>query len=53
MKIINVDNNEAIQCLHEQLDIVIENGYINLEDISMILDSLATSYSDKDKEINH
>ncbi|MDM1008269.1 hypothetical protein QTI98_03620 [Clostridium perfringens] len=40
MKIIDVDNNEAIQYLHEQLDIVIENGNISLEDISMVLDSL-------------
>lgn len=53
MKIIDVDNNEAIQHLHEQLDIVIENGYISLEDISIILDSLATSCSDEEKEINH
>lgn len=51
MKIIDVDNDEAIQYLHEQLDIVIENGYISLEDISMILDNLATSYSDKDKDM--
>ena len=50
MKIIDVDNNEAIQHLHEQLDEVIENGYISLEDISMILDNLATSYSDEDKQ---
>ena len=50
MKIIDVDNNEAIQHLHEQLDIVIENGYISMEDISMILDSLAISYSDEDKQ---
>lgn len=48
MKIIDVDNNEAIQYLHEQLDIAIESGYISLEDISMILDSLATSCSDED-----
>ncbi|ELC8344117.1 hypothetical protein KLF32_06060 [Clostridium perfringens] len=40
MKIIDVDNNEAIQYLHEQLDIVIENGNVSLEDISMVLDSL-------------
>ncbi|MDK0621636.1 hypothetical protein P5E90_12410 [Clostridium perfringens] len=50
MKIIDVDNNEAIQYLHKQLDIVIENGYISLEDISIILDSLATSYSDEDRQ---
>ncbi|MBO3398439.1 hypothetical protein JJB71_12910 [Clostridium perfringens] len=50
MKIIDADNNEAIRYLHEQLDIVIESGYISLEDISMILDNLATSYSDKDKQ---
>lgn len=40
MKIIDVDNNEAIQYLHEQLDIVIENGNVSLEDISIVLDSL-------------
>lgn len=40
MKIIDVDNNEAIQYLHEQLDIVIENGNVSLEDISMVLDAL-------------
>ncbi|HAT4181242.1 TPA: hypothetical protein I9Z90_002820 [Clostridium perfringens] len=40
MKIIDVDNNEAIQYLHEQLDIVIENGNVSLEDISMVLDNL-------------
>lgn len=40
MKIIDVDNNEAIQYLHEQLDIVIKNGNVSLEDISMVLDSL-------------
>lgn len=50
MKIIDADNNEAIRYLHEQLDIVIESGYISLEDISMILDNLAASYSDKDKQ---
>lgn len=40
MKIIDVDNSEAIQYLHEQLDIVIENGNVSLEDISIVLDSL-------------
>ncbi|ELC8404044.1 hypothetical protein QYB72_001150 [Clostridium perfringens] len=40
MKIIDVDNNEVIQYLHEQLDIVIENGNVSLEDISMVLDAL-------------
>ncbi|MDZ5038215.1 hypothetical protein GNF78_13385 [Clostridium perfringens] len=40
MKIIDVDNNEAIQYLHEQLGIVIENGNVSLEDISMVLDAL-------------
>lgn len=50
MKIIDVDNNEAIQHLHEKLDIVIENGYVSLEDISIILDSLATSYSDEERQ---
>lgn len=40
MKIIDVDNNEAIQYLYEQLDIVIENGNVSLEDISMVLDAL-------------
>ncbi|MDM0716953.1 hypothetical protein QTH81_01505 [Clostridium perfringens] len=40
MKIIDLDNNEAIQYLHEQLDIVIENGNVSLEDISMVLDNL-------------
>ncbi|UUR85199.1 hypothetical protein NQ193_06510 [Clostridium perfringens] len=40
MKIIDVDNNEVIQYLHEQLDIVIENGNVSLEDISMALDAL-------------
>ncbi|MGM8259329.1 hypothetical protein [Clostridium perfringens] len=40
MKIIDVDNNEAIQYLHDQLGIVIENGNVSLEDISMVLDAL-------------
>ena len=52
MKIIDVDNNEATQYLHEKLDIVIENGYISLEDIGIILDNLATSCSDEERQRN-
>ena len=51
MKIIDVDNNEAIQYLHEQLDSVIVNGNVFYETISMTLDALKEANSNKANKI--
>ncbi|HAT4314990.1 hypothetical protein ACV3X1_00480 [Clostridium perfringens] len=52
MKIIDVDNNEAIQYLHEQLDSVIVNGNVFYETISMTLDALKEANSNKANKIS-